>query len=538
MSVSRTTRLPDSAFERARRAIGLPLGPLVGVSVLLLPLPGLTPEAHRLAAVVLLVIVYWLTEAIPIPVTALLGAALAVVLGIAPAAKVLTAFGDPVIFLFIGSFMLARAMQVHGLDRRFAYRLLAHPWVGASTSRTLWTLGLAACLLSMWMSNTACVAMLFPVALAIARTTGAFVQADAGDPSTRPADGGARSGLRSTGERGDESVELRAEAPRLRYTTGLLLMLTYAASVGGMATPVGTPPNLIGIALIEQALGVRIGFLQWMLFGVPVALLLLGATYGVVAALFPPEIGAVAGQHERIQEANRALGPLSAGERNSLLAFGAAVVLWVGPGLLGLALGAEAPVPKLLETRLPEGIVALLAASLLFVLPVDWRAGRFTLTWPDAVRIDWGTVLLFGGGIALGRLMFETGLAEAVGRGLVRGLGIDGPIGLTALATVLGTLISETCSNTASANMVVPVMLSAAQGIGLTGLRIGVAATLGTSMGFMLPISTPPNAIVYGSRAVRLLDMVRAGLLLDLIGVVVVWAAAVWLLPVVLPGLR
>jgi len=345
-------------FERGRGTVGLFVGPLAGVALLALPLPGLTPEAHRLAAVVLFVVIFWLTEAIPIPATALLGAALTVVLGIAPAGKVLSAFGDQVIFLFIGSFMLARAMQVHGLDRRFAYSLLAHPWVGASTYRTLWTLGLAACLLSMWMSNTACVAMLFPVALAIARTTGESVQADPGE----------------------------AEAPRLRYTTGLLLMLAYAASVGGMATPVGTPPNLIGIALIEQALGVRIAFLQWMLFGVPVALVLLGATYGVLVLLFHPETGVVAGQRDRIQEAYRTLGPVSAGERNSLLAFGAAVVLWVGPGLLGLALGADTPLPKLLETRLPEGIVALLAASLLFLLPVDWRARRFTLTWSEAVR--------------------------------------------------------------------------------------------------------------------------------------------------------
>src|SRR3989338_1067334 len=196
-----------------RRTAGLALGPAVALLLWWLPLPGLSATAHRLAGVVALVVIYWITEAIPLPVTALLGAALAVIVGIAPAKQVLAAFGDPVIFLFIGSFMLARAMQVHGLDRRIAYTLLAHPWVGGSTDRTLWALGLTACLLSMWMSNTACVAMLFPVALAIARTT-----ADS------------------------------------RYATGLMLMLAYAASVGGIATPVGTPPNLIGIALIQQQL--------------------------------------------------------------------------------------------------------------------------------------------------------------------------------------------------------------------------------------------------------------------------------------------
>lgn len=494
---------PQGPLDRWRRTAGLVLGPAAALAVLAAPLPGLTAAAHRLAAVMALVITFWLTEAVPIPVTALLGAALAVLAGIAPANRVLAAFGDPVIFLFIGSFMLARAMQVHRLDQRLAYTLLAHPWVGASTYRTLWAFGLAACLLSMWISNTACVAMLFPVALGVARTTGSLIQAEGGD----------------------------AEAPRLRYTTGLLLMLAYAASVGGLATPVGTPPNLIGIALIEQGLGVRLGFLQWMAFGVPLALALFVVLYAVIVALFRPEVSRVPGQLERMREARRALGPLSAGEHNSLIAFATAVCLWVGPGLLSLALGANHPLPRALAERLPEGIAALLAASLLFLLPTDWRRREMTLRWEEAVRIDWGTVLLFGGGIALGRMMFETGLAEALGRGLLDGLGARSPSALAGASAAAATLISETTSNTASANMVVPVMLSMAKTAGVPGVPVAVAATLGASLGFMLPISTPPNAIVYGSRAVRLLDMVRAGLLLDVLALGLVWAAVLWLVP-------
>ncbi|MBI4003795.1 MAG: DASS family sodium-coupled anion symporter [Candidatus Omnitrophica bacterium] len=493
-------------MDRWRRTAGLGLGPLVALSLLFLPLPSLSPVAHRLASIVALVVIFWLTEAIPIPVTALLGAALAVVFGVASAKSVLAAFGDPIIFLFIGSFMLARAMQVHGIDRRIAFSLLSHPWVGASTYRTLWALGLTACLLSMWISNTACVAMLFPVALAIARTTGELLHANDDD----------------------------AEAPRLRYTTGLLLMLAYAGSVGGVATPVGTPPNLIGLALIEQGLGVRIGFVQWMLFGVPVALALLAVVYGVIVLMFPPELRAVPGQLMRMRQARGALGPMTAGERNSLIAFGLAVALWVVPGLLGLALGAVHPTVRLLGERLPEGIVALLAACLLFVLPTDWAKREMTLRWDQAVRIDWGTVLLFGGGIALGRMMFDTGLAEAIGRGLLGALGLHSPVAITGAAAAIASVISETCSNTASANMVVPVMLSVAESVEAPGLFVAVAATLGASMGFMLPISTPPNAIVYGSRAVRITDMIRAGLLLDLIGFFVIWAACAWLVPLAL----
>jgi len=501
-----TVPIEIRSFERWRGTIGLIAGPLLALSVLLLPFSGVSLEAHRLAAIVTLVIVFWLTEAIPIPVTALLGAALAVLLGIAPATQVLSAFGDPVIFLFLGSFMLARAMQVHGIDRRIAYTLLAHPWVGASTYRTLWALGLVACLLSMWISNTACVAMLFPVALAIARATGELIHAKTQD----------------------------AEAPRLRYTTGLLLMLAYAGSVGGIATPVGTPPNLIGIALIDQGTGVRLGFVQWMTFGVPLALVLLVAVYGVMLLLFRPEVRSVPGQLERMREAVRSLGALSVGERNSLIAFGTAVILWVSPGLVGLVLGADHPTARVVTERLSEGIVALLAASLLFLLPTNWRQREFTLRWEEAVRIDWGTILLFGGGIALGKLMFVTGLAEGLGRGLIDALGLRDPALLTGAAAAVASVMSETSSNTASANMVVPVMMSVAKTVGGSGVVIGIAATLGASMGFMLPISTPPNAIVYGSRAVRITDMVRAGLLLDLIGLLIVWGTCVWVVPLAL----
>jgi sodium-dependent dicarboxylate transporter 2/3/5 len=493
--------------ERWRGAIGLAAGPIAAIAVLLAPFPDLSPPAHRLAAVFTLVIIFWLTEAIPIPVTALLGAALAVLLGVANAGPVLSAFGDPVIFLFLGSFMLARAMQVHGIDRRIAYALLAHPWVGVSTYRTLWALGLVTCLLSMWMSNTACVAMLFPVALALARASSELAGSDIG-----------------------------AGLVRSRYATGLLLMLAFSASVGGIATPVGTPPNLIGIALIEKGTGIRIGFVQWMFFGVPLALMLLGVVYGTIILLFRPEVRCVPGQLERMRAASRSLGSLSRGERNCIIAFGMAVFLWIAPGLVGLALGETHPVAQLLTHRLPEGIVALLAASLLFLLPTDWRRRQFTLRWEDAVRIDWGTILLFGGGIALGKLMFDTGLAEAVGRGVVSALGFESPALMTGLAVAVACILSETSSNTASANMAVPVMMSVARMGGASVLIVGIAATLGTSMGFMLPISTPPNAIVYSSRAVRLSDMVRAGLVLDLIGLIVIWMMCLWLVPMTVPS--
>lgn len=467
-------------------------------------MPGLSTEAHRLAAVAALVIIYWITEALPLPVTALLGMALIIVTGVAPPEDVFPALGNQVIFLFIGSFILARSMQIHHLDRRIAYSLLAHPWVGKSTYRTIWTVGLTSWILSMWISNTATVAMLFPVALAIAHTSAQTLQAEAGEQP-------------GTGR---------------RYTTGLLLMVAYSGSVGGLATPIGTPPNLIGIALIEEGLGRDIQFLEWMVFGLPPAMILLCLIFGIVLLLFRPTVREVPGQIEMMRANRQALGAWSAGERNSLIAFGTAIFLWVLPGILDLLLGTEHPLAVSVDTHIPEGVAAIEAATLLFILPVDWKQREFTLRWEDAVGIDWGTVLLFAGGIALGQSLFNTGLAEVLGTNLVNLLGTE-PAVIRGTAVGVASIISETSSNTASVNIITPVMM-AATGFGEGSLIVAVAATLGASMGFMLPVSTPPNAIVYGSGEIRILDMVKAGLLLDLIGVVIVWLSSLWLLPLVL----
>lgn len=493
-----------SSFGLWRKTVGLWLGPLFALCLLVFPPAALSVAASRLAAVLLLVVTWWITEAVPIPVTGLLGCAFVILLGVAPAGKVLAAFGDQIIFLFLGSFILARAMQVHGVDRRIAYTLLSHPWVGASTTRSLWTVGLVACGLSMWMSNTACTAMLFPVAVAIAKTTSQLI----------------------VPEESDEGLPLR-------YTTALLLMLAYAASIGGLATPVGTPPNLIGLALIEQNLDFRIGFFQWMLFGVPLSLILLVVLYAIIRILFPPEVRQVLGQIERMHKARQALGPVSPGERNSLIAFGVAIVLWLGPSVVSWVLGEQHPLAALLSQRLPEGVAAILAALILFLLPVNWPKRTMTLSWEEAVRIDWGTILLFGSGIALGKLIFETGWAEAVGKGLIAQLGIHGSWGLTGTAVGFATFISETCSNTASANMAVPVMLAMAKALKVSGVGIGIAATLGSSMGFALPISTPPNAIVYGSKAISIRDMIKAGLLLDIAAFLVIWFFSLVVVPLV-----
>ncbi len=469
-----------------RRLLGSLLAPAVFFALLLLPLPGLSPEAHRLAAVMAAVVVLWVTEALPLPVTALLGASACVVLEVAPAREVFAPFADPLMFLFIGAFILARGIFLHGLDRRVAYAVLSLPWVGARPGRILLAFGAATALISAWISNTATTAMMFGIGLSIlaalrSRASGATI-----DP---------------------------------RYATALMLMTAFAASIGGLATPVGTPPNLIGLSFIRSQLGVEVPFFRWMLIGVPIVALMLGFLFVYLNAVGPSGVRELPAGAELIRHEREQLGPWTRGQRSVALAFGMTIALWVTPGLVALAAGEGSGLYLGLTRRLPEGVAALIGATLLFVLP--GKEGP-AITWREAAQIDWGVVLLYGGGFALGVLSFKTGLAEAMGRGLTGFLQLEGSFGLLAASVVLAALLSETTSNTASANMVVPVVIAIARAANLDPLEPALGATFGSSLGFMLPVSTPCNAIVYGSGYIPLGRMMRWGLALDLAGIVII----------------
>ena len=481
----------------ARRRIGAILALTAFLVLFLLPLPALSREAHRLAAVLGAVVVLWVSEALPLSATALLGAALCVVLGVAPARTVFAPFADPLIFLFIGAFILSRGIFIHHLDRRVAFAVLALPWVGARPGRILFALGAATAALSGWISNTATTAMMFGIGMSIIATL-------------RSSEGG------------------RELDPR--YASALMLMISFAASIGGLATPVGTPPNVIGIGFIRSLLGEEIPFFQWMLLGAPIALVLYAVLYLYLRAVAPAGLTVLPGSAELMRAERARLGPWTRGQRSVAIAFGVTVVLWIVPGLAALAAGEESAVYRLLTERMPEGVAAIIGALLLFVLPGE--EGR-AITWEDAMRIDWGVVLLYGGGFALGVLSFQTGLAEVMGRGIAAGMPLEGEFGLMATSVVMAVLLSETTSNTASANMVVPVVISIAQAAGMDPLQPALGATLAASLGFMLPVSTPCNAIVYGSGYIPLGRMIRWGLALDLAGIVVILALVSLLGPLV-----
>jgi sodium-dependent dicarboxylate transporter 2/3/5 len=488
----------EARFERWRRVAGLVLAPSVFVTLLLLPLTGLKPEAHRLAAVMAAVVVLWVTEALPLPVTALVGAAACVVLRVAPAKDVFAPFADPLMFLFIGSFMIARAIFLHRLDRRLAFGVLSVKWVGARPSRIHFAFGAVTAFISAWISNTATTAMMFAIGMAIL----AFLF--------------------------EQEREGGVKVSR-QYATALMLMTSFAASIGGLATPIGTPPNVIGLGFIRQLVGIEFPFFKWAVIGTPVVIVLFLWLFFYLNWLSPAGVREIEGSREMLARERDRLGAWTWGQKSTLIAFAVTVLLWVVPGFIALAWGDQSAVYKAVNSSVPEAVAAVVGASLLFLLPGD--GGRRALTWDEAVKIDWGVVLLYGGGFALGVLSFQTGLAEAVGRGLTGLLPVSGGTGLLFASVVVAVVTSEATSNTASANMVVPVVIAIAKAQGADPLEPALGATMGASLGFMLPVSTPCNAIVYGSGYVPLARMIRYGILLDIVGVFVIVALVKLLVP-------
>ncbi|MEA2332027.1 MAG: solute carrier family 13 (sodium-dependent dicarboxylate transporter), er 2/3/5 [Thermoleophilaceae bacterium] len=490
----------EQRFERQRRTVGLFLGPIVFAAMMLIPF-DLDGNQHRLAAILAFVVVWWVTEAIPIPMTALLGVALCALLEATPPPPegdssvdvVFSLFTDDTVMLFIGSFIIAQSMVVHGLHRRLAYRVLSLSWVGGNTFRIILAFGLIGAITSPVMSNTAGAAMMLPIALGVMAVVGGMVaqQAD-----------------------GEHRVE------RLRFGAALMLVITYSITVGGLLLPIGSPPNLIGRELLEAETGEPITFFEWFVMALPIALVMFVAVVLIVTLFNRPEVKEVEGVEEYVHEERRKLGSLGRGEKNTLLVLAFALIGWFLPGLVGIVAGDDSDAYVQVSEAANEGIVAIVAASLLFVLPIDWARRKFTLNWNQAKEIDWGTVILFGGGLVLGSLLSQTGLAKVVGESLSDSLGVTDLVGITIVVVIVSVLVSETTSNTASAAIMVPIAISIAAASDVNPTIPGLAAIFGANYGFMLPVSTPPNAIVYSSGMLPITRMIKAGAVFDIIGAV------------------
>ncbi len=482
---------------------GLLLGPAALVAWLAFgPREGLTPEAHRLSGVLLLTIIWWITEPIPIAATGFGALVLAVAIGavpagadgkLEPARTALAAFGNPTVFFLLGGMFIGRAMSRHALDRRIALAILGAPWAARSPATLLAAVGLAAALISMWISNTAATAMIYPVTLGIIAAL--------------------------AGGRGASD----ARFPQSRYASALLLMTAYASSVGGITTPIGTTTNVVAMGFFrsDEYFGRPIDFGNWALVGVPMMLALGAALFVWLRLLAPPGELDLEAARAHLSGERAALGGWSAGERNTLAVFLAVVALWVAPSVTQLAGYADAA--AWLSRHFPEEMVALAAPVALFLLPVDWRRRRFSLDAADLLKIDWSTLLLFGSGLALGDLMFRTGLVKVIGQRAFDALGTSDEWLITALAIGGAILLSEFTSNATTAIALIPVVWSICQDAEIHSTAPLMGVTLGASFGSALPVSTPPNAIVYGSGLLPSRRMIAAGLGFDVACGIVIW---------------
>lgn len=471
------------------------------IAWLLQPRPeSLTPEAHRFAGVFMLTVIWWVTEPIPIAATGLLSVVLSALVGVFPAdwptdriAKTLFApFASPSVFFLIGSLFIGCAMMRHGLDRRIAIGILSTRWAGRSPSTILLGVGVATMLVSMWVSNVAATAMIYPVTLGIIDV----LALSAGGPEFR----------------------------RSKYASALLLMTGYASTVGGISTPIGTSTNIVARGFFQQQayFGKSVDFGRWCLVGIPLMIVIM---LGLFAWL---RLGARLKEFDLTRlrdflQAERAkLGPWNRGEVNTLITFLLVVGLWIAPSLLG-GLGWPAE-REWLERHLPEEIVSILAPILLFLLPINYRERKFTLEPGDFSKIDWGTMLLFGAGLSLGNLMVETRLAEAIGHEAFIRLGTKDVWIVTAAALLVAIAFSEFSSNSATASTLIPVVNAICQASDIDALAPLMGVALGASFGSALPVSTPPNAVIYGSGLLPVRRMIVAGLGLDLLAGLTIFA--------------
>ena len=464
-------------------------GPLLFALITVLPTPaGLPFPAQLTAGIALWMALWWIGEVVDTAVTALLPLILFPLCGILPIKIVSAEYGNEILFLFLGGFFFGKAIERWELHRRIALRLVS--WLGTNPARTVLGFMVATGFISMWISNTATAVMMTPVAIAVAQST-------IGDDSKGQAN----------------------------FCKALLLGVGYACSIGGLGTVVGTPTNAIFISFVQQKMGTTVSFWQWFLFGFPFCAVLLLACWVLLVRVFPlPKSFKVnADANQPLQAELAALGSITTPEWRLLWLFGTVIVAWVSGSLIWYSWW-----PNCNDT-----VVMMSGTILLFLIPAG-RAGQTTplLDWPTALRIPWGIILLFGGGLALAKGFDQSGLAVWMGD-TMRGLSTLPHVLIILVVLAVVVLLSEVASNIATASMMMPVLAALAVSIGAHPLALLLSATFAASFGFGLPVATAPNSIVYASGYLTTRDMARAGFVLDGIAILLLLAFLYGLLPLV-----
>jgi sodium-dependent dicarboxylate transporter 2/3/5 len=475
----------DHAIARAARLAGMALGPLAFVATLLLPAPvGMPPAAWPVAGLALWMAVWWITEAVPLPATALLPIVFLPTTGAVSVVQATAPFANPLIFLFLGGFLIALAMERWNLHRRMALAILSR--LPERPAMLVAGFMVVSAFLSMWVSNTATTLMLLPIGLSVVNLLA------------------------------EDHAETGHDFP-----LALMLGLAYAASIGGIATLVGTPPNALVAGIMAENYGIEVGFARWMAAALPLSLAMLAIGWFVLARVVCrlPK-GELPGVADMMANRYRALGPMGVAERRVALVAGLTALLWIVNPLTDDILGKDA---------LSDTGIAIGAAIVLFLLPSGTDKAKRLLDWDTAKRAPWAVLILFGGGLSLAHAIALTGLADWIGLGLR-------DLALWPLVLVIGAMVTiivfltEVTSNTATSAAFIPIASALALVFGLSPLDLAAPVAVAASCAFMLPVATPPNAIVYASGQVTVAQMARAGFLLNLAAIVLITLYLPWAL--------
>lgn len=472
--------------------IGLAAGPLLLVAILLFPRPEVfSPEAWRVIAIAAMMICWWVTEAVPLAVTAILPMVLLPVFGISSMGEATTPFASPIVYLFFGGFMIALAMEKWDLHRRIALNIVR--MTGTNANGILLGFMVSTAFLSMWISNTATTVMMLPIAVSVI------------DLLTKGKTEYAPKSIRN-------------------FAISMMLLVAFGANIGGTTTIIGTPPNVVFAGVMRTNHDIEVSFAKWIMLGAPFACVMLALTYGlIVKVLYRNGLGKFSGGKALIREELKNLGKPSTGEIRTLIVFVTTALCWIFRTQINALLPGD--------TSISDPEIAIWATIALFVVPVNFSEGKFLLAWKDTEKLPWGILLLFGGGLSLAGAMETTGLINLIANQF-SGMEEAGFWVILGLAAV-SLFMTEVMSNVALVTILLPVVGGIAVGIGINPLHACIPVTLAASCAFMLPMSTPPNAIVFASGYISIPQMMRAGIVLNILTIILIALLSQTLIPLI-----
>jgi solute carrier family 13 (sodium-dependent dicarboxylate transporter), member 2/3/5 len=487
----------EESSNFSAKKIGFVGGPLLfALSLFLIDPNFISPGANKVLGLAIWIIVWWITEAVPISITAFLPLVLFPFMGVMKMSEAAAPYANPIVFLFMGGFLIALALEKHRLHERIALNLVKV--TGTSGNGIILGFMLATAFISMWISNTATAMMMLPIAVSVINL------------------------LKSDPKSSNEDLPKGEK----NFAIGLMLMVGYASSIGGIATIIGTPPNVVFAGLLDQFYHRKLDFGKWMLVGLPLMALILIAAYIIITKiLFPNGIKKVRGSDQLINGKLHQLGKLRREEKFVMAIFVVTCLLWVFQQPINLLFGKDV---------LNDTNVAMTGGLLMFVVPVDWRKMQFILQWQDTEKMAWGILFLFGGGLCLAQGLSNAGIIQVVGAKIAEQSSSTQWL-IFGLITA-SVFITELMSNVALVQIFIPVVFGIANSLGVDPLLLGMPVTIGASMAFMFPVATPPNAIVFSSGHMKVKHMMKAGILLNIVSIILIYLASMTLIKWVYGG--